>query len=551
MSHERIIRFWEHQLARERGPAPKREALVKIALAHPNTYHVGMSNLGLQAVYQLFNEGPSFLCERFFLPPATMQNLHRTSRTPLLTLENRRPTNRMDVLAFTVSFEFDYIWLLRMLKLSHIPILSHQRKPSHPLVIVGGPCAWMNPLPIAPYVDAFAMGDGEPLVDILRTAFLDYRGREQTLEYLATQPGFYVPAVHGMDPKELQALGLHPVFVLSRGEKDPAHSVILTPDTEFSNTFLIEIMRGCPHWCRFCWIGYNHLPLRFAPRDRILHIVREKAPPTAVIGLIGASPADHPEFRQILDDLRALKKSVTVSSLRIDTLDFELLESLRRAGKKNLTMAPETGSDELRRIVHKPLTNQDLERVVEYAARLGFQSIKLYFILGLPGETQEHLEETVHLMENLSKHAQRSRRNLVIRPNFNCLIPKPNTPFQFAPMEEESILRGKIQFLKSHLHPLPRIQASFMNPVYAYYQAILSLGGVEVSHLVECVEARDGAWRSVVKERLQEYAALLFYERSENHLPFRFLRMGHRADFLTQEYVKAQNQAILHTKGSG
>ena len=538
IAHDLVERL-KRQRSREHGIPIKREARVRVALAHPNTYHVGMSNLGLQVVYRMFNAHPAFLCERFFLPSPALQQVHHRTRTPLLTIESRRPVNTFDIVAFSTSFEFDYVWLLRMLKLAHIPPYRAEREAHHPIVLVGGPCAWMNPLPIARFVDVFALGDGEPLVEKIMDVFLEHPDREARLAALAEDPAFYVPAIHGDHATVLRDTQRRPAFVRAGTDVEPPHSCIITPDTEFGNTFLLEIMRGCPHWCRFCWIGYNHLPLKFAPVERILELVDARAPEGVTIGLIGASPADHPQFRDILEGVIERGFPVTVSSLRIDTLDRSLLEVLKRAGKRNLTMAPETGSDELRRVVRKPLTNEDLIRVVEEAVALGFSSVKLYYILGLPGETPADLEETVAVLAKLSDIASRASHSFLIRASFNCLVPKPNTPFQYAPMPDEKTFQERIRWMKKRVRRMPSIHASFMNPLYAYYQAVLSLGDASVADLVETIEARDGAWRAVIREEIDRYREILFDPATRLALDRQFVSMGYRDDFVKKEYEKA------------
>lgn len=540
-----IVRRLQNQLRRERGLTPKREAPVRVALAHPNTYHVGMSNLGLQVVYRMFNEHPAFLCERFFLPTPSLQDLHRKSTTPLLTLESQQPVNTFNLIAFSVSFEFDYVWLKRMLKLARLPAYRHERQNHHPIVLVGGPCAWMNPLPLTPYVDVFALGDGEPLVEYIIEAFLEHRDRTARLKALAEHPAFYVPDIHGDHPLVLRETGRKPAFVRAGETVTPPHSCILTPDTEFGQTFLIEIMRGCPHWCRFCWIGYNHLPLKFAPIDAIFDLIDRRAPSDATIGLIGASPADHPRFRDLIEGILERGYEVTVSSLRIDTLDADLLYALRRAGKRNLTMAPETGSDRLRKVVRKPLTNADLIRVVEQAVEMGFSSVKLYYIIGFPGETRDDLLETVEVLRQLSAIASRAKRSFIIRPSFNCLVPKPNTPFQYAPMLDEETYQERIRWLKRQLRPLPSIHASFMNPLYAYYQAVLSLGDASVARIVDAVENKDGAWRSVIRDVMDDYRDLFFRSEKRFVLERQYVSIGYREDFIKKEYLKAVQSAEM------
>ncbi len=536
---KRLREFWKRQTSRERPLVRVREsAPVECALAHPNAYSIGMSNLGLHAIYRMLNEDPRSRCERFFLPPKDIESIHIRSRIPLVTCESLKPVNTFDVVAFSTSFEFDYVWIIRMLKLAQIPLYSKDRTEYDPIVLMGGPCSWMNPLPMAHFIDVFAMGDGEKLVPILLDIFTKYQTRTERLEALARSPFFYVPGVHGFDGKVFQTGQKRPVFISAREKRRPATSAILTPDTVFSNMYLIEMMKGCPHWCRFCWIGYNHPLLSFTDSEVFFDIVDTEVPHDISLGLVGSSPADHPSIEKILKGLLTRHKKFSFSSLRIDSLNMERLKALRMAGKKSFTIAPETGSDELRhKVVRKPLTNDDLIHVTQTAVRLGFRSVKMYIIIGFPQESWDHLKESVETFRILSQVASQSK-SFVVKLSINCLIPKPNTPFQYAPVEDEHSLNEKIRFLKSSLKKLPNIRATFMNPLYAYYQTVLSLGGAELHSFLLEVEKNDGHWRSVFRGHFSDFRSLLFDSKARDAISSHTVPVGYRSDFLRKEYEK-------------
>src|SRR6187399_283539 len=377
---------------------------LRVALAFPNTYFVGMSNLGLQTVYRLFNAEPDIVCERVFLPPKTELQAQLASGEPLVTIESQTLVRDFDVFAFSVSFEWDYTNVLTMLRLAGIPARAEARTHHHPLILIGGAVTFVNPEPLALFADVIAAGEGEALIPPLLTAFETASDRDDLLRRLATERGFYVPSFYdveyaadgtlaAMRPRE--GTGAPPVVrkaaLRTTEAVDPPVTTIFTPETELGSRFLIEVVRGCANLCRFCWAGYNYLPVRAFPTDRILELAAAARKYSSRAGLVSIALCDHPDIEDILTQLVDMGYSISPASLRLDDLTPTLLDLLRKSGERTITIAPETGSDRLRRVINKTVTNDEILAAANMIFESGFENLKLYFMIGLPTETDEDL----------------------------------------------------------------------------------------------------------------------------------------------------------------
>jgi radical SAM superfamily enzyme YgiQ (UPF0313 family) len=530
---------------------------LRVALAFPNTYWVGMSNLGFQTVYRLFNAQDDVVCERVFLPPKQELAALVSSRTPLVTLESQSPVGEFDVLAFSVSFEWDYVNILTMLRLAGVPIFAAERGSRHPLIVVGGAVTFVNPEPLAPFADVIAAGEGEVLVPALDRAFHAAGDRSELLKLLAGSRGFYVPSFYepqyGPDGRlsgyRVSQEPDAPVPVRKAALKtteavDPPATGIFTPDTEFGSRFLVEVVRGCANLCRFCWAGYNYLPVRAFPADRILELAERARPHASKVGLVSIALCDHPEIERILARLHEIGYSISPASLRLDDLTESIVRTLRASGERTITIAPETGSDRLRRVINKTVTNDEILDRAELIFASGFENLKLYYMIGLPTETDEDLvairDLTLELRDRMLRYARPRGTVGRIIGSVNPLIPKPGTAYQWLPMESDANVDQKIKRLRSLTAGIDNVYFNIKSERHSYYQALLSLGDQRVAPVIVAAERNGQNWRAAVAETGIDADSYIFRDRSHDRvLPWDIIDGGMKASFFHAEYDKS------------
>jgi radical SAM family uncharacterized protein len=545
----------EALLAAERGTVYKpRGVEVEIALAYPNTYHVGMSNLGVHRIYSILNNRNDTACERVFLPDEEDIDEYAKSGTGLFALESRRPVKEFDILAFSVSFEQDYLNILEMLRLSGIAADKRERTPDDPLLALGGICSFFNPEPLADFFDLVIVGEGEETVGEFIDAYKADRSkdRQELLRSLAAIPGVYIPGFYGVayhedgtikERKKLEPAA--PAVIKKRTFEDinsaPAASVILTPNTEFSDRYLAEITRGCGRHCRFCMAGYLYLP----PRNLGLEQAREQARKADAlcgkIGLVGAALSDYPEIGGLC---AAIEGGVSVSSLRADSVSAALIERLAKSGHKTISIAPEAGSERLRRVINKGITEADILRAADMIFGAGIPNLKLYFIIGLPTETQADVEEILTLAQNVRevqlRHARPAGRIGRITLSVNSFVPKPFTPFQWEPMERVESLNKKLWFLEKAVKKIGNMNIIHDLPKWEYVQALLSRGDRRVGRLIMAAHEKGGDWKAAAREIGMDADFYVTRPRdSAENLPWDFIDIGVRKDYLMNEYKRA------------
>jgi radical SAM superfamily enzyme YgiQ (UPF0313 family) len=529
---------------------------LRVALAFPNTYFVGMSNLGFQTVYRLFNAEDDIVCERVFLPPKTELAAQLASGEHAVTVESQTPVNEFDVFAFSVSFEWDYTNVVTLLRLAGLKPRAAERTGRDPLVVVGGAVTFVNPEPLAPFADVIAAGEGEVLIPSLLSAFKGAADRDDLLRRLAAERGFYIPSFydvhHGADGS-IEAFVVRPgtdappvvkkAALKTTEAVDPPATTIFTPDTEFGSRFLIEVVRGCANLCRFCWAGYNYLPVRAFPKERILQLAENARPYSDRAGLVSIALCDHPEIEEILTRLVEMGYSISPASLRLDDLTAPILELLRRSGERTITIAPETGSDRLRRVINKTVTNDEILAAADMIFAGGFDNLKLYFMIGLPTETDDDLiairDITLQLRDVMLRH-QRSRGHIGrIVGSVNPLVPKPGTAYQWLPMEDDRSIDRKIKRMRSLMAGIDNVYFNIKSERHSFYQALLSLGDRRVAAAIEAAERNGGNWRAAVAETGVDADFFVFRDRSTDKvLPWDIIDGGLKDHFFRSEFDK-------------
>lgn len=478
-----IQQILRRRRAAETGAIPAgRGGALSVCLVYPNHYPVAMSSLGFQAVYKLFNDQPGVVCERGFLPDREELALYVKSGDTLVSFENERPLSDFDLIAFSVSFEPDFINIPRILRLARISELTAERGDDEPLVLAGGAAFFINPEPVADYIDLITVGEGETQIPTLANFLIQHKNadRKELLRQAADLPGMYVPSLPPVSP----------VARLSAPkESPPSCSVVLTDETEFGNMYLVEVSRGCPRGCRFCAAGFVYQPFRQQPLELLKAAVREGLQYRKTIGLVGAAVSDHRDIETLCEFIVEQGGSPSLSSLRVDRLTPCMLALLAKSGHRTISLAPEGGSQRMRDMIRKNLTDEQILDAAEAVARAGILNLRLYFIIGLPGETDEDLEALVRLTaaikERVVDQARAHKRLGEITLSVNPFIPKPFTPLQWSGMCPLDELKRKVAWLEKQIRPIANVRLKVEELQGCVLQALLSRGGRELTELVQ------------------------------------------------------------------
>lgn len=479
---------------------------LSICLVSPSHYQTGMSSLGFQTVYSLFANSDKITCERAFLPPRDDLDKYRRSGTPLMSIESSTPLSDFDLIAFSTSFEPDYLNIPLILKLSRISVYSKDRTQSDPLIIAGGAAFFINPEPVADFIDAICIGEGEDVIPSIISTLLSpvESGRLGLLQKLAAISGIYIPAFYKpiyhndkLTGYDMANGALLPVAraTVNLAEHPPSCSQILTPDTEFGDMFLIEVSRGCPRGCRFCSSGFIYGKFRQQPFDNIVALIDKGLVHRNKIGLVGAAVSDYTDIGRLCSYVVEKGAKVSVSSLRVDRIDDKMLDALIASGHKTISLAPEGGSQRLRNLIRKNLTEKQILDTCDLLISRDILNLKLYFIIGLPTETEKDFFELIQLIESIrTRVIERGRANKrlgEITVSVNPFIPKPFTPFQMCGMEPLKSLERKVKILENQIKQLSNVKLKVESLRESYLQALLSRGDRRLSPLL--IAMADGS----------------------------------------------------------
>ena len=530
----------------------------KVAIVYPNTYFVGMSNLGLHIIYEEINLHPSSVCERIFLPEKKELDVYDKTKTPLMSVETQRPMHQFDVVAFDVTFEMDYFHIPLMLRYGRVPVMSEDRTGFDPIVIAGGPCATFNPEPFADFIDAFIIGEGEGIVtavlERIRKGREHGESREETISALAQIDGVYVPVLYtpryddnkrfvGYDiadgaPKIIRR---HFEPLTSGGE-----TVIATNFTEFGAMYIIEVARGCGRHCRFCMAGYCFRVPRVRPLDILKEGVDRAEKLGKKVGLMGAAISDYPEVDELVSYIRSKDMRYSCASLRADSLTQAVVDGLAESGQKTITIAPETGSERLRRVINKGISEENLRTAAQLSAKSGIQHMRLYIMIGLPTETDEDIDAIVGLAERTQAHMAEVGCKGRLTLSINPFIPKPFTPFQWMAMDHQKSVEKKLQYIKKSLQKNRRIEVLVESPKEAYIQGVLARGDRRLGKVLAACALDRGSksFKSEMKRAGLDMDDCNYRERKfEDYLPWSHLDMGLRNGYLEQEWQRAVDEA--------
>lgn len=565
MASRNLLEKTKDRLLRETGTVYKPHAdRLRFALAFPNTYYVGMSNLGFQTIYRLLNSRDDSVCERVFIPDQHDINQFTEKNIPLFTMESQTPVKEFDVLAFSLSYEMDYPNVLKLISMSGISALSDDRiAGSQPLIIAGGPVATFNPEPLSSFIDVFVIGEAEDVLMEITDVLHDhiYGDRIDLLERLAKIEGVYVPRFYqpeyGIDGRITRITVSHGAHhkVRRRWVKDiasrPASTAILTPETEFSNMILAEVARGCGRQCRFCVAGYAYLPPRSVSPESILEGIQhagegQENPPR--VGLMSASVFDHPGSLEVCQSLLENNRHFSISSTRADTLNSDIVDALKRGGHETLTIAPEAGSERLRMVINKVMSDDDIRRAATIAWDGGYRKLKLYFIIGLPTETSEDIDSLISLVTEIAGMYKWHKLSV----SASCFVPKPWTPFQWAPMEDEKTLAAKVEKIRKSLRPVKHVEIYGESPRESIVQGVLARGDRRLGPSLFAISKDNISWRAAFKAGGIEPAFYTQRSRDEDEiLPWDHLDLGVKKDYLWREYQRSLETATTNPCQTG
>lgn len=537
----------------------KEDVKVRFAFCFPDIYDIGMSNLGMKILYNVLNKREDTWCERVFAPWPDFEEVMRKKNVKLYALESKDEIKDFDIVAFTLQYEMSYTNILNMLDLAGIPILSSERTEKDPFVFAGGPCA-CNPATMSKFIDVFMLGEGEEIIDTITGKYAEWKEKNlPKIEYLKSikdLKGIYIPALHTKNDKIEKV-------VIKDLDKVVYPTSFVVPSTDVvQNRISLEVFRGCTRGCRFCQAGYIYRPVREKNVDTLLSQAKESVKRTGQneISLCSLSTIDYSQFNELAEGLIKLGKDkrvgISLPSIRIDAIDVNILKQIQEVRKSSLTFAPEAGSQRLRDVINKNITEEDILRGCKLAFENGWTNIKLYFMIGLPTETYEDLEEIVTLANkvvdlyySLPKEKRNGKCNVTV--STSTFVPKPHTPFQWFGQNTIDKIELKQQFLKDKLKNRC-VKYNWHNPTISKLEAVIARGDERVCDVIYEV-FKNGATFDSWEDKLNLEAWNKAFQKLnidpvdyaskeyslDDELPWDNIMHGVTKEFLKREYKKA------------
>jgi radical SAM family uncharacterized protein len=546
---------------------------IKIALAFPDLYEIGMSYLGFKILYEIINKRDDAFAERVFSPAVDMEKLMRERQVPAFSLETYRPLKSFDIVGFTIQHELCYSNILNLIDLGQIPLRSEERKKDDPLIIAGGPGTF-NAEPLSAFIDLFVIGEGEEIIDEIIEVYREWKDKKQSktklLEELANLEGIYVPSfyevtyfedgrIKSVAPKKGTYHSVIKKRIISNFDQAPYPLLPIVPNIDVvHDRITLEIFRGCTQGCRFCQAGMIYRPVREKSVDTLVELAEKILPHTGYeeISLSSLSSSDYSEIERLITRLvdRFEEKGVGVSlpSLRIDSFSVALAQQVQRVRKTGLTLAPEVGTQRLRDVINKNVEEEDLYSSIKAALERGWRKIKLYFMVGLPTETEEDVEGIARLVSKVDHMGRETTgRKININISVSAFVPKPHTPFQWEAQEEREVLSKKMRYLKNRLN-WRNISFSYPDINRIYLEAVFARGDrrlgevLERAHYLGC---KFDSWREHFNFETWQQAfsesglCMEFYanraRQEEEILPWDHISCGVKKEYLLKEKERA------------
>lgn len=532
-------------LSKERGAVLKKhEGRISVCLVYPNEYGVGMSSLGFQGIYKILNSRDDVVCERAFFPDDSDISEYVRTKTPVFSVETQRPLSDFDIVAFSISFENDYPNIAKILNISRIPLYANRRNRYHPLLIAGGVCPSCNPEPVAPFLDAVFIGEAEESIHEFLDVYKQASKRSILKIKAAEIEGIYIPEFYGIDYREdgtiskMTASSGAPEKIRRRYAKDISAcsmtTAILTPEAEFSEMYLVEAMRGCPWKCRFCLVGHVYHPVRRKDFENMKSDIAAAKEISCKVGIVGPSLSDYPYIKDILS-IDGVDFSIT--SLRASTKSADVVALLK--GYKSVSIAPEAGTERMRRIVNKKISEDDIVSTAGLILNSGIKNLRLYFMIGLP---EEKIEDAAGIVSLVRKIRERSVKGNIIM-SISIFVPKPFTPFQWHGMESIRSIKEKLKLLKKEALNLKNVKIFHDAPKYAYMQGLFSMGDRRIAKVIEHMAETDDFSRACIEAGINIDYYIFRNKVFDEMLPWGFIECGFTKEHLWREYEDAMSYA--------